>query len=242
MDKKERVQKLLSNYGCCSRREAEKLIEEGRVKINNKIAVLGDKASFKDKIYVDGIIIKKTLKKYYAFYKPKNVLTSLYDPSNKKTILDYIKNIPFRVYPVGRLDYDAEGLLLLTNDGDFANKIMHPKYNVKKTYIVELNGFLKKEDYEFLKKKKLKLKDGFVNIEDIKVLENKKYDKKTVNSIVKITLHEGRHKIVKRIFKSLGYYVKSLKRIKIDSIVLKDLKPGQYKELEEKFVKKILKK
>ncbi len=242
MEKKERVQKILSNYGCCSRREAERLIEEGRVRINDKIAVLGDKASYNDKIYVDDSIVKKTIKKYYIFYKPKNVLTSLYDPSGKKTIVEYISKIPFRVYPVGRLDYDAEGLLLLTNDGDFANKVMHPKYNIKKTYIVELDGFLKKEDYEKLKRKKLRLKDGYVKIEEVKVLENKKYDKKTINSIIKITLHEGRHKIVKRIFKSLGYYVKNLKRIKIDSIVLKNLKPGQYKELEEKFVKRILEK
>ncbi len=236
----ERVQKFLSNSGCCSRREAEKLIEEGRVRINNKIAVLGDKISEKDKVYVDDELIKNTVKKYYVFYKPKNVLTTLYDPSNKKTIVEYIYKIPLRVYPVGRLDYDAEGLLLLTNDGDFANKIMHPRYEIDKTYIAELDKFLEKKDYEKLKKGIIKLKDGIVKVKEVKVLENKKYDKKTIRSIVKIKLHEGRNKIVKRIFKSLGYYVKNLKRIKIDSIILKNLKPGQYKELDKKYVKKIL--
>ncbi len=240
MEKYERLQKFLSNSGCCSRREAEKLIEEGRVRINNKIAVLGDKISEKDKVYVDDELIKNVVKKYYIFYKPKNVLTTLYDPSNKRTILDYIDKIPFRVYPVGRLDYDAEGLLLLTNDGNFANKVMHPKYEIDKTYIAELDKFLEKKDYEKLKKGILKLKDGIVKVKEVKVLENKKYDKKTIRSIVKITLHEGRNKIVKRIFKSLGYYVKNLKRIKIDSITLKNLKPGQYKELDKKYVKKIL--
>ncbi|MCS7164238.1 MAG: pseudouridine synthase, partial [Thermodesulfovibrio sp.] len=140
----ERLQKILSKYGIASRRQAEELIKEGRVTVNGTVAVLGQKADpTKDYIKVDGkLLIKPEPKVYYAFYKPRKVITSLFDPQGRPTIKDFLKGIKFRVYPVGRLDFDSEGLLLLTNDGDLAYRVMHPSSQIEKTYLVKIDGLI----------------------------------------------------------------------------------------------------
>ena len=219
----ERVQKLLSHAGYCSRREGEDLIEEGKVRVNGKKITLGDKATRKDKIEVDGEEVTFDPLRYIAFHKPKNILVSTDDPSDKDLIMDFFEDFEERIYPVGRLDYDARGLIFLTNDGDFANKVMHPRYEVEKTYQVLL-------DKEFDKSHVMKLSqgitldDGSVDVDNVTVLDDK---------VVEITVHEGRNKLVKRIFKDLGYWVEGLVRTNIGSVRLGNLLPGEWRELSE---------
>tara|TARA_Y100000294_G_C8474874_1_gene304323 strand:+ start:133 stop:831 length:699 start_codon:yes stop_codon:yes gene_type:complete len=221
----QRVQKIISNAGLCSRRKAEELIEKGRVMVNNKKITIGDKADLdKDNIFVNGEKLNFDKKKYIAFYKPKFVLTTLYDPGQKPIILKYLLGVGKRIFPVGRLDYNSEGLLLLTNDGDFSNLVMHPRYEVLKVYHVTLERRVKPGDLEPLNTK-IKLKDGYAKVDGFKILEK---------NLIEVRIHEGRNKIVKRIFKKLGFYVKRLKRVQIGIVKLDNLKPGKWRHLTKK--------
>ena len=218
----ERVQKILANAGFCSRRKAEELIDEGKVFVNGEKIKLGDKAdSDKDIIMIGNKKVEFDRKRYLALYKPSRIMTTLSDPSNKPNVTKFLGGINERVFPIGRLDYDAEGLLILTNDGDFANRVMHPRYEVVKTYQAELKNRIRPEEIRKLRGK-IKLKDGFVKIENVKLIQG---------NYVEISIHEGRHKIVKRIFNELGFYVSRLKRTKIGIISLGKLRPGQLREL-----------
>ena len=222
-----RVQKLLSNYGYCSRRKAEKLIEDGRVKVNGKTISIGDKAEEDDKITVDGHVVKGQKKLYLMLNKPHGCVTAVRD-SRYKTIMDFVR-VRERVFPVGRLDYNTTGLLLLTNDGDFANKVMHPRYEIKKTYIVETDKPVKDDDIK-------KIEDG-VELEDGRTSRSKV---KSINpKKVEITIHEGKNRIVRRIFKSLGYKVMRLDRVMIGKLRLGGLRRGECRELSDNGMKKI---
>jgi len=222
-----RVQKLLSNYGYCSRRNAEELIKEGRVKVNDRVISIGDKASYEDKIYVDGKLVEKEKKVYLIFNKPAGCVTALKD-ERFKTVMDYIK-VKERVFPVGRLDYNTSGLLILTNDGDFANRVMHPRYEIKKTYFVKTDKAIKEKDLKGLEKG-VELEDG--------VTSPAKVHKVSSNS-AEIIIHEGKKRIVRRMFEKIGYKVAYLERIKIGGLELGSLKPGRYKFLSEKEIKKV---
>ncbi|TKJ17877.1 pseudouridine synthase [Candidatus Woesearchaeota archaeon B3_Woes] len=215
----QRVQKLLSNYGYCSRRKAEELIIAGKVKVNNKTITIGDKASEEDKISVDGKTVNKEKKVYLMLNKPVKCVTALNDP-NHTTVMKYI-NVKERVFPIGRLDFYTSGLLLLTNDGDFANNIMHPRYEIKKTYQVELDKPITKDSL-------IEIEKG-IDLEDGKTSPAKV--KKIKDNIVEITIHEGRNRIIRRMVKKLGYSVKSLERIKIGNLSLGTLDQGEYREL-----------
>ena len=217
-----RIQKLLNNYGYCSRRKAEALIKEGRVSVNRKCASIGDRASDTDSIYVDGILVKQPQKIYLMFNKPLNCVTALRD-KKFKTVKDYIK-IKERVFPIGRLDYNTTGLLLFTNDGDFANSVMHPRYGIKKTYLAGLNKPINARQAAIIKKG-IRLTDGKIRAQKIKLQSS---------FIVEITIHEGRKHVVRRIFKELGYNVKSLKRVRIGALTMGNLKPGEYRFLNKK--------
>jgi len=220
-----RVQKILSNSGFCSRRKAEELIKQGRVKVNNKVISIGDQAKDEDKIYVDGKLIKKQKKIYLMFHKPMGCVTALTD-EYRKTIMDYI-HVDERVFPVGRLDHNASGLILLTNDGDFAQKIAHPRFETKKTYLVGLDHPIKDET--------IWLQKGIVVDRRRVRAKVRKINPKTIE----ITIHEGRHKIVKRLLKQVGFRVTTLKRIRIGNLRLGNLKAGAYKILKKEDLDKV---
>lgn len=218
----DRVHKLLSNYGYCSRRKAEELIKQGKVTVNGKKITIGDKAKETDEIRVDGELVEKDKRRYLKFNKPLGCVTSLND-KHEKTIMEYI-DVKQRVYPVGRLDKDTSGLLILTNDGDFANKIMHPRYETDKTYLVTLNKPINEKIIEKIESGVV-LSDGKTSACEI--------NRKTAN-VLKITIHEGKNRIVRRIFEKFGFTVVTLKRTEIGKLRLGDLKPGEYRELTKK--------
>lgn len=212
----ERIQKLLSQAGIASRRKAEELIRQGKVTVNGKKAEIGMKASAKDEIKVDGEKIEIEKKAYYKFYKPKGYVTTMGAEHGAKTIKELIA-VPETVFPVGRLDKDAEGLIILTNDGEWANKISHPRYETKKEYEVKL-------DRPFTGKLEQVMVEG-------RQVESEELERK--GNKIKIRIHEGRKHIVKKIFKKKGYKVQELKRTKIDGIELGRMKPGETKEISK---------
>ncbi|MFH1578033.1 MAG: pseudouridine synthase [Candidatus Omnitrophota bacterium] len=218
----QRVQKLLSNYGSYSRRKAEELIKQGRVIVNQRVISIGDKASPGDKIYVDSKLIKKQKAIYLMLNKPLGCITALKD-KKFKTIMHYIK-VEERVFPIGRLDYNTSGLLLLTNDGNFANRILHPRYEIKKTYLVGIDKPISADEIASIESG-LTLKDG-----KTKPIKAKKHN----SVLLEITTHEGKNRIVRRIFEKLGFKVKFLKRIKIGKLSIGGLKPGSHIALTKK--------
>ena len=226
----ERFQKVIAQSGVTSRRKAEELIKEGKVKVNGVVVTeLGTKVSSKDEITVNDRIIEKEAKEYYLLNKPSGVVTTTSDDKNRKTVLDYI-NTEARIYPVGRLDYDTTGALLLTNDGEFANILMHPNNQVDKVYLAKLNGIIKGEQINQLKNGVM-LDDVLVKATRVKL---KKVDPAKNTSMVEITIHEGKNHQVKRMFEAVGFLVDKLTRERIGVFQIKDLKSGEYRKLTPK--------
>ncbi len=221
---KQRVQKIISNSGFCSRRQAEDLIREGFVKVNGKTSQIGDSALETDKITINNKPLKKESSVYIMLNKPAGYECTLAD--KKKNILQLI-NTSQRVYPIGRLDKYTRGLLLLTNDGDFANSVMHPSKKIDKTYIAKLDKNLKEKDLEKLNKG-VRLVDGKVFPKAGMVTRN----------VARITIHEGKKHIIKRIMYKIGYFVKDLQRTQIGGLKL-DVKEGKWRFLNEKDRKRI---
>lgn len=231
----ERLQKVIANSGYCSRREAEKLILEGRVKINDEtVTELGTKVKVKDEITIDNVKLNKDDKVYYLLYKPRGVVSTVKDDKQRKTVVDLIKT-DIRIYPVGRLDYDTTGVLLLTNDGELSNLLTHPKSNIEKIYIAKINGVL---DIKSLKT----LENGVI-IDGYKTAKAKvklrKIDKKSNTSIVEIRIHEGKNHQVKKMFEAVGYDVLKLKRESFAFLNLFGLNSGEYRKLSVKEVKQL---
>ena len=233
----ERVQKVISNLGYASRREAERLILEGKGLINDRVAVLGDKVTSKDRIKINGIVIDKEAsndKEYYLLNKPRGVVSTSKDEKARKTVVSLI-DTEKRIYPVGRLDYDTTGALILTNDGELTNILLHPSKEVEKVYLAKIKGIITGEDI-------YKLKNG-VTIDGVKTskcrVKLKTYNKKTNSSLVEITIHEGRNHQVKKMFASIGYDVLKLTRLRFAFLDCKDLKSGEYRKLSIKEVKKL---
>lgn len=235
-DKMERLQKVIANSGFTSRRKAEDLILKKKVKVDGVIVdKLGLKVGMKAVIEVDGtIILKQQEKVYYILNKPRGVVTTTKDQYDRKTVVELI-DTPERIYPVGRLDFDTTGLLILTNDGEFANKMMHPSSEVEKVYIAKVKGIPTGKDIAILK-------DG-VLLDGVKTakarVKLKKKDVKTNTSVLEITIYEGRNHQVKRMFESVGYEVLKLKREKIAFLTLDGLKSGEYRKLNQKELSKL---
>lgn len=231
----ERLQKIISNRGYCSRRKAEELILKGRVSVNGEtITELGVKVNEKDMIEVDGTVLDKPDKVYILLNKPRGVITSLSDDKQRKTVIDLI-DIDERIYPVGRLDYDTTGLLILTNDGELANALMHPKNKIDKVYIAKVKGLINSDKIK-------KLSNGVI-IDGKKTskakLKVKKYDKKTETSIIEVTIHEGKNHQVKKMFDAVGCEVVKLKRERVSFLNLMGVESGEYRYLNPKEVKKL---
>lgn len=231
----ERLQKVIAASGVTSRRKAEELITQGKVMVDGVVIdELGYKVNGNEEIIVDGIKINKEDKVYYLLNKPRGVITTTSDDKGRKTVLDLIDDNR-RIYPVGRLDYDTTGALILTNDGEFANNLMHPKNEIDKVYIAKISGFLTPSDVMSLKK-------GVV-IDGVKTSRAKvrvrKTDKETRTSIVELTIHEGRNHQVKNMFKAIGYEVLKLKRERIAFLDVKNLSSGEYRVLNSKEVKQL---
>ena len=227
----ERLQKFIASSGYTSRRKAEELIKEGKVLVNGKVAEIGCSVSNKDRVEVDGNILTREEKEYFLLNKPREIITSVSDDKNRKTVVDLIDSDK-RIYPIGRLDYDTTGVLLLTNDGEFANILMHPNKLVDKVYIAKLKGIIKGEAIN-------KLKNGVV-IEGRKCekcrVKLKKTDIKNNTSMVEIIIHEGRNHQVKNMFKEVGFEVLKLKRERVGIFTLDGLKSGEYRRLTPKEV------
>lgn len=227
----ERLQKVIASCGICSRRKAENLIQEGKVKVNGIVVnELGTKVGEKDEIEVLGKVLEKGQPIYILLNKPRGVVTTVSDDKNRKTVVDLI-NIEERIYPIGRLDYDTTGVLLLTNDGEFSNLMMHPRNEIDKVYVAKLNKKIEANDIKALK--------SGVMIDNVKVKADRVKLRK-VNSdgtcIVELTIHEGKNHQVKKMFLSLGYLVDKLKRERVAFLTVDNLKSGEYRNLTLKEV------
>lgn len=228
----ERLQKVIANSGVTSRRKAEELILNGKVKVNGEVILtMGKQVSSSDEIEVDGMLISKEDKVYYLLNKPREVITSVSDDKGRKTVVDLIPEEK-RIYPVGRLDYDTTGAIILTNDGEFANLLMHPKNEIDKCYVAKIKGIL-------TPKEMMSLKTGVV-IDGVKTkrahVKVKKIDKKTDTSIVEMVIHEGKNHQVKKMFNAVGHDVLKLKRERIGFLDLRGLNSGEYRKLNHKEV------
>ncbi len=232
----ERLQKVIANLGYCSRRKAEELITKGEVYVNGNIVTeLGTKVAPSDIIVVEGNTLgKETRKEYFLLNKPRGVICSVNDEHNRKVVTDLIDTTE-RIYPVGRLDYDTTGLLLLTNDGEFANILMHPSNEVEKTYLAIIEGIMSTEEI-------YKLKSG-ITIDGTHIvpkrLKVKERNLAKNKEKVEITIVEGKNHIVKRLFEAIGHPVNKLTREKLAFLDVKGLKSGEYRYLTNDEVKRL---
>ena len=231
----ERLQKYLSSCGVASRRKSEELILKGHVRVNDEIvSELGFKISEKDKVYVDDVLIKRSDKLYYLLYKPEKVICSVHDEKGRTTVIDLI-DTQEKIFPVGRLDYDTSGLLLLTNDGELSNKLTHPSGHVPKTYSVKAEGIVTMDELRQLEKgiilDGVKTKKAHAKIV--------RTDKKNNKTYIELTITEGRNHQVKNMFDYINHRVLKLKRISYSFLNLSGLSIGEYRSLSIKEVRQL---
>ncbi len=223
----ERLQKILARAGIASRRKAEELITAGRVSVNGgTVTELGSKADVsRDKVKVDGQVLSAPAHHLYlAFNKPKNCVTTASDPEGRQTVMSFFKGFRERIYPIGRLDYASEGLLLFTNDGDFANRLISPASHVTKTYLVKVNGMLTSEQEQ-------QFRTGIPMHGRRTAPAGIKLIRKSINPWYEVQLVEGRQNQIRIMFKHFDHLVEKLKRVKIGFLELGALKPGAYRTL-----------
>lgn len=232
-----RLNKYLAQSGLASRRKADELIESGQVTINGrKVYELGIQVDPKqDKIMVDGKTVRPDNDYIYIlFNKPKNVLTSMSDPDGRPNVGDFFDRFPKRVFPVGRLDWDSEGMLILTNDGEYANKVMHPSHEIGKTYMVKIDDHIKPEHIQ-------KLKSGVTTaVGKLRAVAVEKIRKGSDQyDWLKVTITEGRNRQIRRMFEKLGYDVKKLQRVAIGGLAIGKVKKGEFRVLDPDAAKKV---
>lgn len=233
----ERLQKILSRAGISSRRAAEELITSGRIAVNGvKVTVLGTKAdSSSDRITIDGKpIIIQSLRIYLLLNKPAGYVTTLNDPDGRPIVTDLIKDIPERLFPVGRLDFNTEGLLLLTNDGDWANRLAHPSHEVTKEYLVKVRGEVNADVLARLAKG-VKLDDGWTAPAKVELVRSL-----SKNSWLSISIHEGRYRQVRRMCEAVGLLVARLTRTRYGTLDIGSLTPGEYRHLTQSEISELL--
>lgn len=232
----ERLQKVIARSGIASRRKAEQLILDGKVTVNGQVVTeLGTKVSDEDKLEVNGIPVEREEPIYILFYKPRGVISSVKDEKGRKVVTDYFRDFEQRIFPVGRLDYDTSGLLILTNDGDFANLLMHPRYEIDKVYVAKVKGIPGRKELKQLEQG-IMLEDGMTKPAKVKMLS---LDKRKKTCIIEITIHEGRNRQIRRMFDKIGYPVLKLKRERYAFLDLKGLHPGAFREITPHEVKRL---
>ena len=233
-----RLQKFISQCGVASRRKAEELIAQGKVKINGKTAVLGDKVTPADKVYINGkrVVAQNAGCRYIMLNKPRGFITTMSDEKGRKCVAELVKGVGDRVYPIGRLDKDSEGLLIFTNDGEFANKVMHPRNSVYKFYRVTVRPSISEEQL-------IKLETG-VEIDGKKtapaIVHVLVQDKENSRVVLEMILHEGKNREIRKMCEAVGLEVARLKRTQIGGVKMGMLKQGDWRDLTEKEVKAIL--
>lgn len=232
----ERLQKVIAQAGIASRREAEKMILAGRVRVDGQVVTkLGTKVSSIEQVVVDNQPIERESHHTYLFYKPRGVISAVKDNKGRKTVADYFTDLPYRLYPVGRLDYDTSGLLLMTNDGELANLLMHPRNEVDKVYVAKIKGILQPDEIKALKKGvqigRYKTKPARVKVLKTNPLAQ--------TQIVQLTIHEGHYHQVKEMFKAVNHLVDKLSRERYSFLDLQGLTSGQYRELNHKEVDRL---
>lgn len=232
----ERLQKIIAHAGIASRREAEQLIADGRVKVNGEIVIeLGTQASGTDIIEVDDIPIYKEEPVYYLFYKPRRVITAVTDDKERRVVTDFFPKVRERIYPVGRLDYDTSGLLIMTNDGELANILMHPSHKVEKVYVAKVEKIPSPQAIKQLERG-IVIEGKKTAPAKLKMLKNKG-DK--ANTIIEITIHEGRNRQIRKMFEAVGHPVMKLKRERYAFLDLQGLKSGEHRILRKDEVEQL---
>lgn len=231
-----RLQKYLALSGVASRRASEKLIAEGHVTVNGHVvtemSVQVDETA--DKITVDGKLIHLEEEKHYlAYYKPVGEVTTVSDPEGRATVMDKFRDYPVRLYPVGRLDFDSEGLLLLTNDGDMMNSLLHPSHEVNKTYLAKVSNRVEEESIRRLRAG-VQLDGRLTSPAHVRVVRYEAFD-----TVLLVTIHEGRYRQVRRMFEAVGHQVVQLKRVGFGPIQLGDLPRGTWRQLTPNEVRKL---
>lgn len=231
-----RLQKIMAMCGVASRRASEKLILEGHVTVNGKIVTeLGTKATLQDEILVDGELIYKEDKVYYVLYKPTGYLTTVSDDLGRRTVMDLMQAEvkKYRIFPIGRLDYDTSGVLLMTNDGELMNRLLNSSNNVEKEYLARVNGHLGLDVVAKLKKGILL--DGILTKPAEVLIEG--YDKRYNTTLVRVTITEGRNRQVRRMFEEVGFEVKKLRRVRFACISCDGMSKGEYRTLKPHEIK-----
>lgn len=231
-----RLQKYLALSGVASRRASEKLIQEGRVSVNGQtVTEMGVQVEDDDCVAVDGQAVAIQAEKHYlAYYKPVGEVTTASDPEGRATVMDKFRDYPVRLYPVGRLDFDSEGLLLLTNDGDMMNNLLHPSHEVDKTYLVKVSNQPSEETLRRLRAG-VQLDDGrMTSPARVRVVRQEAFD-----TVLLVTIHEGRNRQVRRMFDAVGHQVVMLKRVGFGPILLGDLPRGQWRRLTDAEVRRL---
>ena len=229
-EKQTRLQKYISEAGAASRRHAEELIAQGKVRVNGRAAKIGDKIDpFRDLVSVEGVNLPRKSRKqqyrYLAVHKPRGFVTTMEDELGRKCIWELTKELPERVYPVGRLDKESEGLVLMTNDGEFANRMMHPRYHIPKVYRVTLRP-------DFNEEHAVALLEGLeLDGERMQPVETRVLVKEPGRTVVEMTLHEGKNRQIRRMCQQLGLEVARLKRVAVGPVRLGMLQPGEYRDL-----------
>ena len=224
-----RINKFLADKGLASRRHADEMVSAGRVKINGKVAVLGENVEDNDVVEVDGQVLSREEKqeKYYIMNKPKGVVCTVSDDRGRKTVMDFLPEGVGRLYPVGRLDYETEGLLILTNDGDLAFRLMHPMNEIPKTYMAKIEGTMTEKDLN-------RIRSG-IELDGVLTKKCKAHIVETHKEYTKVhvTITEGKNRQVRRMFEAIGRTVMLLKRVQIGNLKLKGLDRGEVRELTQ---------
>lgn len=231
-----RLQKYLASCGVASRRNAEKLIADGHISVNgNTVTEMGFQVDeLSDIVLVDGVQVRPEEEKHYiAYNKPVGEVTTAYDPEGRQTVLDRFRNYPVRLFPVGRLDYDSEGLLLLTNDGDLMNRLLHPSFEIPKSYLARISNHVSDEEIRSLRKGVM-IDGRLTSPAEVRLIRHD-----TFSTELLITIHEGRNRQIRKMVSSIGHQVVRLKRVRFGPVFLDDLPSGMWRKLTEDEIAKL---